>query len=136
MQEKQTRIPYRLTPQKIALFTRYARVDNPYLYYLLGEWYKAGKYVKKNYKRAIGFFRKAAYGEIEEAMHALAVSYQKGTGVAKNPRQVYLHFLAAAIRDYKPAMEAIKAFHLQGIGIDKKKPDIVAIWQAYTQGEL
>ena len=122
--------------KKEKLVIRYAKLDNPYFYYLLGKWYLKGCYVKQNRKKARSFFRKAAKEEVVEAMYALGLSYQKAAKGPQDLRQAYLHFLAAAIRGYPPAKKALNELHAQGVGVDAQHKEIIALWEEYAQNKL
>lgn len=95
--------------------------------YAIATWYLFGKYVKKDYKKAVSLLNIAKEGDLSEAFFDLAVCYEIGKGVKKNKYQAYLNYLAAAIRGDKQAIFEVGRCYYYGIGV-KKDIELAETW--------
>ena len=69
----------------------------------MGSHYIDGKGVKKNFKKAIYWFQKAAKHGDAKAQYNLGVLYEKGDGVSKNLRKAVKWYLKAAEQAHQEA---------------------------------
>ena len=87
--------------------------------YNLGYAYYDGNGVTKNYKQAVGWFRKAAWNGHEYAHFYLARCYKDGTGVEKDLKQAAQHFKCAARNGDSTALSNLGLCYLNGDGVRK-----------------
>lgn len=95
--------------------------------YALGTWYLFGKFVKKDTKKAIEFFKYAADKQVSEACYDLALSYEKGVGTIKNLRLAFQYYVKAALLNDTQSLYEVGRCYFYGIGVEKDKV-LSSIW--------
>jgi uncharacterized protein len=74
--------------------------------YAIGTWYLFGFYLKKNVRKAVQLFRKAAKEEVAAAAFDLAVCYEQGQGVRRSElKAISLMMRAFALGDLSAGQE-------------------------------
>jgi uncharacterized protein len=95
--------------------------------YALGTWYLYGKHVKQNYRRAVGYLKYAAEGNLPVACYDLAICYENGTGVKRNLKRAFQQYVKSFVFGYKKAGYEVGRCYYYGIGVSKNKK-IAQIW--------
>ena len=95
--------------------------------YALGTWYLFGRYVKKNYKRAVDLLEYAANEDVPLACYDLGVCYETGKGVAKDTQTAFKLYLKAALLGDKKSYQSVGRCYYYGIGIEKNR-EVASIW--------
>ena len=84
----------------------------------LGQMYRYGMAVDRDFQRAAELFRKAAEGGgIDASMYALGKMYKKGMGVKTNDEEAFRWFQRAVAKNNHLAMYELGTMYLHGIGI-------------------
>jgi len=84
--------------------------------YALGNWYGHGIGVRKNYKRAYGYFLSAAKQGHPLAQYELASALEMGKGTERNPNEAFRWYHAAASGGNADAESELARCYLYGIG--------------------
>ncbi len=100
--------------------------DNRALY-ALGTWYFYGKYVKKDKRKAIKFYKKAAKSNNPDAQFDLALCYENGEGIKKDTKRAFELYLDAALNGDDQSFFEVGRCYFYGIGVKKNKR-ISAVW--------
>ncbi len=87
--------------------------------YAIATWYLFGKYLKKNYKKAVDLLQLATKGNLPEVFYDLAVCYESGKGIKADKRQAFLNYLSAALMGDKQSIYEVGRCYYYGIGINK-----------------
>lgn len=83
--------------------------------YELGELYEQGWGVKKNYKKAYEYYRKASNQGHIESHYALGCLYSKGWGVERDDIQAIHYWLLAAKHGYQQAKDALYKYNITAV---------------------
>lgn len=111
-----------------SLLTEAAEADHPDAAAAIGSWYANGKHVKKDAKKAVYWFRKAAEMGSHEGFFGLAVALHQGKGgLSKDLPAAFQNYLRAAIRGDQEAIREVGRCYWHGFGIDKDR-ELAEIW--------
>ncbi len=111
----------------LKLLTLAIKKGNASASYAMATWYLHGKFVTKNLKKAIDFFKIASEQNLSSALFDLAVCYEIGVGVKRNFKKSFELYLRAALAGDKQANYEVGRCYYYGIGINKNQP-IGNIW--------
>lgn len=101
--------------------------NDPFSAYALGTWYFFGSNgIRKNTKKGLALWHRAAEEKVPDALFDLAVYYEKDA-IEKDLKKAFLLYIDAAIRGDKEALFAVGRCYFFGIGVSKNK-DIAEIW--------
>lgn len=104
----------------LELLTQAAIAGNGDAAAAIGSWYVHGKHVKKNSRKAVEWFRKAAEAGNAEGFYGLAGAYERGIGgLSKDERKAFEHYLRAALAGEKFALPEVARCYLYGIGVEQ-----------------
>lgn len=109
------------------LLQKAAALNNPKAKYALGTWYLHGKFVKKNYKKAVEYLSEAADENIKDALYDLAVCYEKGAGTKKDIFKAFQLYLKASLLGEKQSLYEVGRCYYYGLGVEKNV-EIAKIW--------
>ncbi|MEM7362259.1 MAG: tetratricopeptide repeat protein [Bacteroidota bacterium] len=136
MNKKQTNTDHTILPKDtIQQLIRYAKLEKPEIYHLLGTWYLEGKHVKKNLKRAISFFKKAADEDVIEAVYQLALHHQSGIGTPQDAQEAHRLFTKAALNGHPPSAQKVADIYASKPKTKKNKK-LATLWAQYAKGTL
>lgn len=96
-------------------------LGNPKAAYAIGNWHIHGIYVKKDYKKAVGYFRFAADKNNPDACFNLAISLEKGKGTGKNLNSAFIFYLKSTLLGNKQALVEVGRCYYHGIGVKKNQ---------------
>jgi len=82
--------------------------------YRLGVLYQTGTGVRKNYTKALYFFKQAAEQGLAKAQYSLAQIFENGWGINPDYRQAFNLYQQAADKGYAQAQEKIKKIAKEG----------------------
>ena len=99
----------------------------------LGQCYRQGNGVGKDYKQAFTWFRKAAEQGNPQAQYNLARCYSTGAGVAKNEKEAVKWYTKSADRGYMSGQFCLGLCYYKGIGVEKDEKKAVKL---FTQSAL
>lgn len=112
-------IPCYFMDKPYKLLKKFKNKENPYYSFYMGEVYRYGLGVKRNYKKAFEFYQKASEFGVNAALVALGECYLYGLGVDKYEALAYKNFCDASELGNKKAL-LNKAILLQnGSGVEK-----------------
>ncbi|MGM9937587.1 MAG: hypothetical protein ACI38A_09595 [Candidatus Ornithomonoglobus sp.] len=100
--------------------------------YYLGVKYRDGDGVRKNYKEAAKWFRKAAEQRHADAQYELGLMYEKGIGVQQDYEEAARWYRKAAKQRNADAEQKLKSLQKKGYGIEKIPSDLL---KAAKQGD-
>ena len=109
------------------LLLKAAKLKNPKAFYALGNWYLHGRYVTRDYSKAIQYLSLAANEKNPNALYDLAVCYEQGTGLKKNLKRAFELYLKAALRGDKQSHYEVGRCYYYGIGISKNE-NLADLW--------
>ena len=104
-----------------------AEQGNPSAQYNIGQLYRLGRGVPKDYKRASQWYEKAALQWHSAARHNLAILYEKGLGVPLNYAKAFEWYEKAARQDYGIAQFNLAVMYSIGQGT-KRNLSKAYIW--------
>ncbi len=109
-----------------------ARDGDPSAQYNIGQLYRLGRGVAKDYTKASQWYEKAAQQWHSAARHNLAVLYEKGLGVPINYAKAVEWYKKAANQDYGIAQFNLAVMYQNGLGVPK---DLVHAMMWYRVAE-
>lgn len=134
MNKKQATTDHQLVSKEtIKQLIRHAELEKPEIYHMLGTWYLAGKHVKKNLKRALSYFQKAADEDVIEALYQLALHHESGIGTQQDTQEAYLLFVKAALNGHRPSAQKVADIHASK---PKTNKNLATLWAQYAKGTL
>lgn len=84
----------------------------------LASWYAHGKHVRKNARKAVEWFQKAADAGNAEGIYGVAGAYESGIGgLEKNERTAFELYTRSALAGEKFAVMEVARCYLHGIGV-------------------
>ena len=95
------------------------RIGYGYWEYLLGNCYYNGKGVKKDYTKAVEWYRKAAVFEKSKAQNALGICYYDGKGVKQDYQKATEWFMKAANNRNPSAQYHLGNCYYNGKGVEQ-----------------
>jgi TPR repeat protein len=100
--------------QEVSLFKRGIKQGMPLAIYGLGESYRMGRGVPKDYRKARILYKHAANdGEILAQYH-LGSMYQEGLGGKQNLKKATYYYEQAANQGYSPALNKLSEMYMRG----------------------
>ncbi|KAJ3275105.1 mitogen-activated protein kinase kinase kinase 9 [Terramyces sp. JEL0728] len=90
--------------------------------FLLGQWYKAGNLVKKDYAKVVKLYRMAAEGGDVEAQYHFAKFLENGEGNNENNYEAFRWYYKAAQKGYIKATNRVGYCFEKGIGVPQDHP--------------
>ncbi len=118
-EDKKQISPEDITPEKFAEWQKMAEAGNPKAMYNVGQCYRRGDGVDKDYKQAFDWFEKAAKKGDADAMFNVGVYYLQGNGVEKDDSKAFIWFKKSANEGHAKAMCNVGVCYLQGDGVAK-----------------
>jgi TPR repeat protein len=106
-------------------------IDDPQIQTRLGNNYKTGMGVDKNYKKAVYWYRKAAEQDFAPAQNNLAVMYEQGLGLPKDESEAVKWYRRAAEQHDAKAQHSIGIMYRDGRGIPRDQEEAVK-WIGYA----
>ncbi len=104
--------------QVLALLTVAAIAGNGDAAAAVASWYAHGKHVRKNARKAVEWFRKAADAGNSEGVYGLAGAYERGIGgLEKDERRAFELYVRSALAGEKFAIPEVARCYLYGIGV-------------------
>lgn len=101
--------------------------DNPHAQYLLGEMYRDGQGVPRNFNTAASWYRRAAKQGNESAQLALGQMYERGEGVQQSYAKAAYWYQWAAEHEVAEAQFRLAQYYISGLGVEKDEKKS-AIW--------
>ncbi|WP_455206144.1 ankyrin repeat domain-containing protein, partial [Kaarinaea lacus] len=111
----------------ISIWRPLANQGNPEAQNLLGEMYRKGRGVKRDFKKAEFWYSKSANKGYAEAQYNLASLYRTGKGIKKDSKKAALWFKKAAEQNHIKAQYNIAVMYENGWGVDKNLEQ-AALW--------
>ncbi len=109
------------------LLSKSASFGNDKALYALATWYLFGRYVEKDYDKAVVFLAKAAEKHNADACHDLAVCFENGQGVDLDLQKAFSLYLKASLLGDKQSIYEVGRMYYYGIGIRKDR-EVARIW--------
>ena len=100
---------------------------NPKAAYAIANWHLHGRYLKKDYKKAVEYLKFACEHHLPDAFFDLAICYESGKGIAKNKKQAFLNYVSAAALGDEAAVQEVGRCYYHGIGV-RKNLEIADRW--------
>jgi len=113
-----------------------AELGDPNSQNTLGKIYANGQGVRKDYKQAVYWFRKAANQKHVKALYNLGYCYESNQGVRQNYNQAFLLYRMAANQDFAPAQFKCGICYYEGKGTRKNYEKAVYWWQKAAEHEI
>jgi uncharacterized protein len=102
----------------LKLLTEAANAGNGDAAAAIGSWYVHGKHVKKNARKAVEWFLKAADAGNAEGFYGIAGAYEQGIGgLKKDERKAFEYYVRAALAGETFAFQEVARCYLYGIGV-------------------
>jgi TPR repeat protein len=95
----------------------------------IATWYYYGQYVRKNFRKAVQFARRAALSGRAEDLHHLAICYERGDGVKTDENRAFALYASAASLGDKKAMYEVGRMLFYGIGTARDR-SLAKFWYA------
>lgn len=95
--------------------------------YALATWYLFGKFVGKNFKKAVIYLAKASEFNHPHACFDLAICYETGKGVKRNKMEAFRLYLKAALLGERQSLYEVGRCFYYGIGIEKNQ-EVANVW--------
>ena len=93
----------------------------------IATWYYHGQYVRKNFRKAVQFAKKAALNGSAKDLHYLGISYERGEGVKKDECRAFAFYSSAALLGDKQAMYEVARLLFYGIGTASNR-SLAKLW--------
>ncbi|MGB9801374.1 MAG: tetratricopeptide repeat protein [Arcobacter sp.] len=107
--------------------------DDPDAFFELGKIYFEGKYVFKDYKKALEYFGAASYLGSIKGTYNLGLFYLSNQTNFYDPKKAFSYFLELARKGYAPAQNKVGMFLTTGIVIDKDYKEAVKWYEASSK---
>ena len=95
--------------------------------YALATWHLFGKYVEKDWTKAVFLLKKASLMKHPGAMYDLAICYEEGKGIKENKAEAFRLYLQAALRGDEQSVCEVGRCYYYGIGIDEDR-ELAELW--------
>lgn len=107
---------YEDASEAIRWFKKAGEAGDPYAYTCIGEIYRDGKIVSRNYAKAYDYFKKAADDGDEDAQNYLGLMFLQGEHVQENDSKAFQYFKKAAEQDFAAAQYNLGVCYYNGWG--------------------
>ncbi|KAJ3314065.1 hypothetical protein HDV04_001096 [Boothiomyces sp. JEL0838] len=105
------------------------KLNHPPSQYLLGQWYKSGKLVKKDNSKMVKLFRMAAEGGDVQAQYHFAKCLERGDGVKQNFYEAFRWYYTASQQGSLKAINRVGYCFEKGVGVPKDHPRAVVFYR-------